>query len=229
MQEIILKIEELRQIEPEKKWVQATKSEILGQKQISQKVSELFGWLPKRAFFVLPTAMALVLFCVSQYNKNVRYTQMASVDLEVLEMIANNLRQVESDFIRTSDGLENISQADKMLRIQDLVVSALESGGKIVENTREMVGESEAVKRTPQVYSIINEVEYATDNLEYALEDMDETYLTKQKELARNMIEELDELSLTEEQLSVLEQAKNAFNEARYSEALMKIFELSQR
>ena len=91
-----------------------------------------------------------------------------------------------------------------------------------------MVGEPDAVKRTPQVYSALNVIEYATDNLEYALQDMDETYLNKQKELARIMIEDLDSQSLTEEQLNVLEQAKNAFNEARYSEALERIFELSE-
>ncbi len=229
MEKVILKIKQLKQIEPEKKWAQALKSEIMGQKQTSQKVSEVFSFLPKRAFFVLPTAFALVLVCFIQYNKNVRNTEMASVDLEVLEMIASDLRQVEADFIRSSDGVENISDADKMLSIQDMVSSALEGGNKIVQSTRKIIEGPKAVKTTPQVYSAINVVEYATDNLEYALQDMDETYLTKQKELARTMIEELSSLPLTEEQLSVLEQAKNAFNEARYSEALERIFEISKK
>ena len=63
-----------------------------------------------------------------------------------------------------------------------------------------MTQQPEVVKRLVQIFAAMNGVEYATENLEYALDGMEETYWAKQKELAEVLIKDLETRELTQAQ-----------------------------
>jgi len=229
MEEFILKIKELKQIEPEKGWIKTTKNHIMGQIEKEPFFFNLnFGWLTNNLSLAAPVFLALfVIGALFFYNKNIFYTQIALNDLGRLEQIRNSLQMAESDIIKTTNNLERVGEAERVLRVKEMINSAIENGDKVVEATRKMVG-IPVRDETPEVFTTISGVEYAAQNLEYALEDMEEAYLEKQKEMARNLIEELEAKSLSEEQKIILEQAKEDYNEGRFDEALEKAIGASQ-
>ena len=67
--------------------------------------------------------------------------------------------------------------------------------------------------------------EMATEKVEQATKDLEEAYFEKQKTIALNQIEELDQRSLNERQENLLKEAKELYNTNRFTEALEKILE----
>lgn len=226
MQELISQIKGLKQIQPEKSWVKATKSQILT--DIHQEPVVNFDWLSSRSALILPVVIFFIAVGSFFYNKNVLYPEMASVDLEILDSISFGLRSAETDIIKTTVNLENIEKAKTAVEVQEMVKSTLENGEKVLVVARKMAEQPEVVKRLTQIFAAMNGVEYATENLEYALDDMEEAYWTKQKDLAKALIEDFETKALTQEQELLLQEAKNYYNESRYSEALAKVIEISR-
>jgi hypothetical protein len=227
MDEIILKIKQLKSIEPDKNWVKNTKLFVLSQGETVQSSFFTFEWINSRVLLVVPALLLIVAVGTFFYNRNILYPEIASVDVEMLEKISIGLRAVESDIVKTTANLEKIDGPEKALEVQEMVNSALENGDMVVSFTKEMVERPKPLNK-PQVFTAINEVEYAADNLKYALDDMEETYLNKQKELARNLIEDLESRDLTEQQSLLLEQAKNSYNLGMFDKALMSALEASK-
>ena len=225
MEKLIVKIQELKQIQPENQWVKATKAQILGQGSASHLLPN-FAWLNSRAFLVVPAILIMFMVGNFYYNRNVLYPEMLSVDLEILESISAGLRAVESDISRTTANLEKISEPEKALAVKDMVDSAIENAEKVVAVSKQMTEKPRSEKKSPQIFSVINSVEYAAQNLEYALDGMEETYIEKQKELAKNLIDDLENSNLAESQLLLLSEAKDCYNEGRFGEALAKALEI---
>lgn len=227
MEEIILKIKQLRNIEPDKNWVKHTKLFVLGQEEERQSSFFTFEWINSRVLLIVPTLLLVIAVGTFFYNRNILYPEVASVDVEMLERISSSLREVESNIVKTTANLEKINGPEKALEVQEMVNSALENGDMIVSVTKEMVERPKPLNK-PQAFTAINEVEYAADNLKYALNDMEETYLNKQKELAEDLIKDLESRDLTEQQSLLLEQAKNSYNLGMFDKALMTALEASK-
>jgi len=235
MDELILKIKELKNVHPERKWMKATKAKILAEERISLRrvfaeAREMasFSWLRERSYLLVPGFLMLLVIGVFAYNQVMLRRETASVDVAALETISQGLRTVQDGINKTTSSLGKIDEPKKALEIQEMVKAAIEEGGKVVSATQKIVEKPKESKNSPQVYSVISGVENAGQDLKYALEDMEQTYLEKQKEVARALIEELGAKNLSEEQTKLLEQAKNDYNNGLFGEALTKAIEISQ-
>lgn len=231
MDELILKIKELKAIQPERGWAQTLKSEILSQNSHEEQFSMDFGFLKNRVFFIVPSALMILVIGIFFYTKNVLYPEIALIDIETLETISSSLRTVETEIVRTTNSLEKIVEAEKALEMGEKVLLALKNGEKVVETTRSIiksVDKSGMAGKSPEVFTTISGVSYAADTLGLAVKEGEETVLESQKKLAKSLIEELESKGLTESQKSLLEQAKNDYNNGLFADALIKTIEASQ-
>ncbi len=233
MDELILKIKELKNVRPERKWMKATKAKILVEERISlrrvfDEAKEManFNWLKERSYLLVPGFLMVVVIGIFAYNQVMLRRETASVDITALETISKGLRTVQDGINKTTNSLGKIDEPKKAMEIQEMVKAAIEEGGKIVSATQKIVEKPKESKNSPQVYSVISGVENAGQDLKYALEDMEQTYLEKQKEVARTLIEELGAKNLSEENTKLLEQAKNDYNNGLFGEALTKAIEI---
>jgi len=232
MEQIIFKIKELQKIEPEKNWIRATKAHILSQ-EIGTGLSSSgfrfdFNFFSSKAVLALPAMLAVLLMGIFFYNKNTLDYKITAADLERLESITNDLRTVESGIVRTTSNLGSIEKPERVLELREMVGLALKNGGKVVGVTKKMAEIPTKSEDPAQVFAVMSNVEQAAESVEYALQDMEETYWQKQKELAKDLIEDLEKRSLTENQALLLEQAKNDYNEGKFDQALVKVIEVSQ-
>lgn len=232
MDELVFKIKELKAIQPEREWVQALKSEILSQKDSrEERLSMDFGFLKNRVFFIVPSALTILLIGVFFYTKNVLNPEIASIDIETLAGISSSLRTVETEIVRTTNSLEGITEAKKALEMGEKVLLALKSGEKVVEATRkimESVDKSGVAEKSPEVFTTISGVKHSADTLGYTVQEGEQTVLEAQKKLAKSLIEELEGRSLSEGQKSLLAEAKNDYNNGLFGDALAKVIEVSQ-
>lgn len=215
--ELVEKIKILKSIKPDQNWVLNTKTQILGQShRESLSMAGITDWLRGRAFLVLPSVIALLLMGIFAYN-NLISLEKTSQDAEALEAVASNLGLVYSNLLATAVNLEKVQQADKIVKVKDSVDSALKNGQKLVVAARETAAESKKV--SPDVLAAIVDVENALDRVETV-------YSEKEKQVAENLIQDLENRSLTEEQQALLEQAKEYYVQGMFNEALIKLLEI---
>jgi len=216
--DLIKKIEILKEIKPERDWLLNTKKEISG-----VKGSPIFGnLLENRAFLFVPSLVTVLIIAVLLYSNlnNISEPKIVSLDPEVLEAITTGLRTVEVDVLKVTQNIEKVKEPKQVLEIKEKVDSTIENGERIVFTFKELIKEPD--KKPDQVLTTLNKVEEAFDDLE-------KTYLEKQKELTKQLIEDLEKENLTQEQELILEQAKQYFEQENYSEALIKAIETSEK
>ena len=232
MDELISKIKELKAIQPERGWAQTLKSEILSQHSQEEQFSMDFGFLRNRVFFIVPSSLMVLVIGIFFYSRNVLYPEIDSIDIETLQVISSSLRTVETEIVRTTNSLEEIVEAKKALEMGEKVLLALKSGEKAVETTRDIiksVDKTRIAEKSPEVFTTMSGISYAADTLGLAVKEGEETVLEAQKKLAKSLIEELEaSKSLTENQKSLLEQAKSDYNNGLFVDALLKTIEVSQ-
>jgi len=219
--EIISQIQTLKSIRPDEKWVLATKARILSQVDRGQTPVSWWGVL------VVPALMVILIAGIFFYNDilKVPYIEQGSVSISpdpaVLEAITTDLETVESDLVKATANLEKVKTPEKVLDVKEKIDATIENGEKIVSAVKSLVKE-------PKDEKVSKKVLVATSGVENALEEMKETYFEKQKELARQLIEELKTKSLTKEQKALLSEAENCYNKGSFSEALIKALEVTQ-
>lgn len=219
-----MKIKELKEIRPEKRWAKATKYEIMSQTE-EGVVSKGFRWSFNPTFLAVPAALVVLAMGVFFYSQNVLGPEKVAVDVETLETIGNGLRAVESEIMKTTNSLEKIERPEIALELEEMISSTLQHGEQVVAGTRKMVELPQKEDDSPRVFTAISGVEYAAESLEYALQDMEETYVERQKELARRLIEDWEEKGVNEEQTVLFEEIKNDYNSGRFAEALAKMLD----
>ena len=161
----------------------------------------------------------------------IKTASIASIDIETLKVISSSLRTVETEIVRTTNGLEEIIEAERALEMGEKVLLALKSGEKVVETTRDIVksvDKTRIAERSPEVFTTISRMSYAADTLESAVQEGEETTLESYKKLAKSLIEELESTSLPEDRKSLLGQAKDDYNNGLFVDALIKAIEVSQ-
>jgi len=218
MERLEAQLRELRNIKPEKAWVVSTKTEILGPKE------PLFGFSPlaRRALVFAPIAIVLILG-LHFYNRNVLYPQVASVDLASLRLASQDLEQIQIDLAKARENIETIEKPAQILALKEKVASTIEDAEKVVETSKQVAQESP--RRAVQEVVTFSTFEMATENVEKATKDLEETYFEKQKAVALSEIEELEGKSLSERQQELLEEAKALYNTDCFEKALEKILE----
>jgi hypothetical protein len=220
--ELILKIKKLRTVQPDREWIQLTKSQILGEAQTS---FTFHSWLKNRAFLVAPALAIILVVGVFLYsNRHQIFIEQPgiAVDPAILEAVTTGLRTVELDVVKATAHLQKAKDPQRVLGAQDSISSALESGERIVAAAKKLSEKPQnQEKEAPKVMTVITGVENA-------LEEMEKTYTEKQKELAGQLIEELENSILQDFQKELVEEAKNHYNQGNFSEALIKAIEASQ-
>jgi len=215
--ELISKFKDLKSIQPDKKWVLTTKTQILGEPQREQFS---LNWLTNRAFLAVPALIAILIAGIFFYNRNIVSPEIAFVDSAALEAITTGLKTIESNIVHATVDLEKVKEPKRVLQFKEALDLTIESGEKVVDAVKKIVEEPKD-KKSPEVLA-------ALTDMESALQDMKEIYAQKQKELAKELIEDLENRELTEEQETLLENAKNYYNEGNFAEALIKAIEVSQ-
>lgn len=217
MKNLEAKIEELEAIKPEKSFVVNTKARILKKKE------PVFVFYPflKRALLAVPLIFALA-FGVRVYNRNIRYPRVASVELGDLEAASKDLKKVETGLAEVRQGMEKVEKPKDLLALTEEVISTLKEAEKVVE-TSKRVAKEEQPTRDSDRFETMTVLESTTRKVEKATKDLEETYISKQKEVARIQIREMEEKSLTEKQADLLQQAKDLYNEGRFAQALEKV------
>jgi len=227
--ELIGKLKELRQIQPQKSWVSLRKSQILPQESVGFSFfpylrPALAGFL---AVFVLMGGLYLAVknsvpgealytlrkiaheseaFFVSEQEKPAFQLKLANDRLEDLaKASAKNLAPTISEF------QANIAEAAKGLAKMDATTSDPVVMKKIVEATKKI---EENKQKVESLGVVIDESETAELN----------NILGK---IVENLIKDLEERILTEEKAEILSQIKELFQAKNYSEAL-EVYLLNQ-
>lgn len=213
-QDLILQLKTLQSIQPDKKWAKQAKAHILNQPQPYQETFSIWQGIRTRAFLVAPAFIAVIIIGVFFYNIDQNPQETAS-----LELIASELKIAASNFLEAVDSLEKVQTPENAVEIKQKVFTAIESGQKVVATAKKIAEIPE--QASPQVLAAIT-------IMEGALEDVEENYAAKQKQLAGQLIKDLKTRELTENQAIALEQAEKYYNDNNFAEALIKALEAWQ-
>jgi len=235
--ELIKKIKGLREIKPSKEWVFLTRSQILGEKpdrggraSAISEVLRVFTYkpvlVPVLAVFVLIGLFILSqnslpgdplysvkkltekgqAFFVSDGDKTKVQLEQVNSRLEDLTKIAEK-NQVKKLAPAIDEFQKTLSQA-----AQNLKETKINKG--IIDQTKKIVENKEKIEETLGVQ--IGE----TEELDNALKILVEREITN--------LEKMDLSLFSEEKVQLLEEAKKYYEAGNYSEALIKIWNLSQ-
>lgn len=225
--ELIGKLKELRQITPRKDWAVLTKTRILAQEPEYRRRASVsfFPFLKPKPAFAGFIALFMVVggfyvavknslpgeslyairriahqgeaFFVSEQEKPVFQLKLANDRLEDLTKVsARNLAPTLDEF------QANISQAAKELVKMDAATSTPLAIKKIIEETKKL----EENKQKAESLGVVIDGTEELDNILQAI--------------VGNLIEDLEQRSLTEDKEEVLSQMKELFGAEKYSQAL---------
>ena len=219
--ELIGKIRELRQIKPKKRWVLLTKRQIVGEEKMDLS---LFPAVYAGLFFFL---ILIGLFEFSQ-------TALPGEPLYPLKRISEKAQAI---FVSQEEQPKlNLELANKRLEELSEIVEKNEVKKLAPAITEFQANAVLAAKNLAKVKKIDKEIVAQTKKLEENKERVEEILATKIEieeydnalaKLVEREIKDLESRSLTEEQQELLTEAKEDFEAGNYSEALVKILNLS--
>jgi len=223
--QLINTIKELKSVKPRKEWVIMTKDKIL-----TEKVrAELFPFFKPVYAGLFCLLFVIGLFDFSQEalpGESLYYLKKVSERGEVLLASIEEKPRVRLELANRR--LEELNQIAEKNQVRKLA-SAI---GEFQANV------SEVAKDLSRMKEIDQEFVDQTKKLEQNKQKVEETLATKIEteeldgalaSVVEREISDLEERSLTEEEKGLLEEAKQDFEGEDYSEALMKIWELSQK
>ena len=222
--DLVRTIEQLRSIEPRKDWVLSTKGRIFAEYDFEHaEPKRLWGFFLKPVA-VLPLAALAVIGIVFSFSAlqdlkttNFEVAQLKA-DLQEIQKLTLSLENLQSDILEAKESLEGteISSPKMVLEMSEGVKNAAVTGREVIEETRKI---AEAASSSQEQLSILASI---TDT-EKAIEDFEMSYQEKVKVVLESLIEEMEHWALGEEDLQKFEEAKQVYQEGRYSEALERI------
>ncbi len=222
MEKIEEKLKKLNSVTPDKEFVLNTKTQILGKKETFD-----FTWLKRRAFLVAPLMIIMGLFLGwNFYRYNVRYPRISSADLADLEAVNQDLQGVQEELMLARERVARIKEPSKVLAIKDEVELTAQGAEEVVRTSREVARDPRANRSDSEVFSVMTGVESTAQNIEKAARELEESYITRQKEIVKEQIEELEGRSLNAEQEVFLQEAKDLYNKGRFEEALQTVLQI---
>lgn len=245
--QLISKIRELRQIKPRKDWVILTKSRILEEEVSAESARGLLSFFPlfryKLAFAPIISVLVIIglfgfaqntvpgdfLFSVKKMAETAQVTFSSAIEkpkthLKLANKRLEDLSRIaESNQVRSLDPAIKEFQANIAQATQDLAeinVNVTSSDSMVL---KEIVAESQKLAENKEkVEAVLGTVIGDTTELTNII-----TLLEKQT--ASYLLADLAERTLSEENQALLAEAKEDFAEGNYTQALEKIWLLSNK
>jgi len=232
--EIIAKLQLLNQIKPRQEWVRNTRKNILGPQDRWVDFSGVF-MIMRQPIFAVGTVTMILLLVLAWFGL-LNKPQQDSLELAISEIASDNFYDYNYYLEKAS---QTLAKAE----------SASQENEKLVEETKQAL--KKAAEKLPsrpknpqesaKIVEKVKEIEEKLTTL--APEDKELTDATKElKEKTKEMIETeiyrirveaelamLENRTLTEEQQSLLEEAKKDYNNQDYLSALEKILQLTNQ
>lgn len=221
-EQLTSKLQELKQIKPRKEWVVLAKSQILGNNVFNSKIDgnsvllDILRLIFQRKFAYSLVAFLFVtagLFGFMKYVLPDNKTQ----SVKVAQQSQENLVSIKSDIEDFKAKSKNLSEIAK-LNSQD-ITSAVEE----VKDAAK--GLTDAIEKDPQLAKAVAlEINNNKTYLDIPGGDgLKETSDILYKTIDNQMIEDLENTTLTESQQEALYIAKDLYNQGKYSYALESI------
>ena len=221
--QLIQKIQELKQIKPDKDWVVLCKRRILPESSSWQEqLSIIFGNLPrlflqpKPVLAVSITLILLVAGLVFYLDRDpTEIAQQLPAELEQAKMIVIALEELQTEVNQATKELKKIQEPQRVLEARNVVVPTIEAARNIIVETERL--EQDIRNKQDRILAVKTSI----DELESALDEA----LAIQ---AKRLIQDLETKTLTETQKQVLEQAKTAYQKGDYNIALINAVFVTQ-
>ena len=230
--ELIGKIRELRQIQPSKDWVSLTKSQILGKEDKYNNLISVFQILfSKPAYAGL--VVVFVLFGLFGFSQN-------SLPGDLLYPIKKITERSQAVFVSEEElpkynleiankRLEELNEIAQTNQVKKLAPAISEFQANISEAAKSL-----AKVKGQDVEKIVAQTKKLEENkkkVENVLATKIETeeYDDALAQLVESQIKDLEERTLTEEQMKILAEAKELYQAGNFAEALEKILLLSNQ
>lgn len=207
--EFINKIESLKSIKPDASWVASARDEILGEKKLFSVQGNFAGFFFNTQAFAATAALVLFggVFLYSHL--------MISSDQRLAEEVERMAKQNEVQMLSIALADLKDTRAEMRQSFAESVVSKSEE--EVVKIARNIA---------PSLLEMDEKEEVIMGSLGVMMETED---LSPNRDIASYLIADLEKRSLTEEEESLLDEAKEAFEAEDYREALRKVLQIGER
>jgi len=222
--ELIGKIRELRQIKPRKDWVLLTKSQILGEEKPKFELFPFFKPVYAGLF------LFLILLSLLEFSR-------AALPGEPLYLLKRAVEKGQAIFVSQEEQPKfNLELANKRLEELNQIAQNNETKKLAPAISEFQANVSEVAKNLARVKKVDKGIVAQAQKLQDNKEKVEKVLATKIEtkeydnalaQLVEREIQDLEGRTLTEEQNAILEGAKADFEAGNYSEALIKIYNLS--
>jgi len=235
--ELIGRIQELRQIKPRKDWVVLTKKEILGEESYRERFSDILEIFPRILFQYKPAFASLILIFV--LISTFVFTQ-KSLPGDFLYSLKRITERGQAIFVSKEEEpkmqlelanrrLEELTKIAEENQVKKLAPAIEEYQASLSQAAKKIA----QIKETKEVRKIVPEYAKLEKNIEnlkvYGVEVGEAEELNNAlAQFVESRIKDLENLTLTEVQQNLLEEAKKDFEIEDYSSALIKIWEAGQ-
>lgn len=231
--ELIKKIKKLKEIRPRKEWVFLTKSQILGTStELSASEEKRFELFPFFRPVYAGLFSILILFGLFEFSQSAlpgeplylmkRFIEKGRTILiseegkPELNLEFANTRLTELNRIVQNNEVKKLASAINEFQLDAAV--AAKNLTKVKKISKEIVAQTKKLEENKEI---------AEKNLATKIDT--EEYDNALAQLVEREIKDLEERTLTEEQKEILSKAKIDFEAGNYSEALIKVLDLSQK
>lgn len=232
--ELIKKIKKLKkEIRPRKDWVLLTKNQILGTSaELSASKETKFELFPFFKPVYAGLFFILILIGLFEFSQGALPGEplypLKRISERGRAIFVSETEQPKLNLKFANERLEELSQIAQNNEVKKLAPAINEFQADV----------SKAAKNLVKVKKVDKEIVAQTKKLEENKEKVEKVLATKIEteeydkalaQLVERLIQELEENTLTEEGQEILIEAKGDFETRNYSEALIKILDLSQR
>ena len=243
--QLIRQLKELRDIEPRKEWVLLTKSRIFHEETVVEKEVGIFSFLPlfryRLAFAPIISVLIIVglfgftqdtvpgdfLFSVKKMTETAQVTFSSQTEKAGVHLKLANKRLEELSQIAESNQVKNLGPAIKEFQdniaqaAKDLTDMELDTTSQDSTILKEIVAETQKMEQSKSnVEAVLGAIIGDTGELTSAISQLE-------KQMAEYLIADLERRTLSEEDQISLSEAIQDFEQGKYSEALEKIWFLS--
>lgn len=243
--ELITKIKSLKQIKPEKEWAVLIKSRILReikpQGKFKLEIPPFFAGLLARwqPVYIIPV-LVLTIVAISGFALNLSQSSLPGDYLYSLRRIFEEAQVVISSDVQkpkvrlemANKRLEDLSKIAQVNRVRSLAPTIKEFQANVSEAAKDLV-RAEATTSNPLMLKAIAQQAQELEKNRQKIESLGvEIGGTKELDdvlagIVEREIKDLENRTLTDEQLQLLKEAQGYYDEGDYSQALEKILLLS--
>jgi len=239
--ELIVKIKELRQIQPSKEWVLSVKNSILDT-ETSPKGASIWEVLPRMLFqprmafagvFTIFTLLGVITFSQNSLPGDPLYL-IKRITEKAQAVFVSRQELPKAQLVLANKRLEELAKIAESNQVKKLAPALQEYQASIAEATRDLV----IAAATTSDPAMIKGIAAETQKLEKTRENLEKTYgiaglevkeeANPTKVVVEWLIKDLEKRTLTEDQQLLFDGAKEDYSAGNYNPALIKILQLSE-